>query len=244
MTFDLMTLAILAIIFVATVVRSTFGFGEALIAMPLLSLLLDIRVVTPLVAVISFTIAASVVLTDWRKVQFKSVRALVISGSLGLPIGILFFRTVPENIVKLVLAVLILSFSTYALFRPRLPHLSSDRTAPAFGFVSGVLTGAYNVGGPPLVIFGTLRQWPTEVFRATLQGTFLWMGGILLLLHTYYGSWTAEVGRYYVLSLPVVVVAVVIGGRLNRSFQLRSFVSYVYGFLIIVGVMLLVQSLS
>ena len=239
-----MTLAILAIIFVATVVRSTFGFGEALIAMPLLSLLLDIRIVTPLVAVISFTIAAGVVAVDWRNVHFKCVGALVISGSIGLPIGILFFRTVPENIVKLVLAVLILAFSTYALFRPRLPHLSSDRTAPIFGFVSGVLTGAYNVGGPPLVIFGTLRQWSTEVFRATLQGYFLWAGAVLLLLHTYYGSWTAEVGRYYVLSLPVLFVAVLIGRRLNRSFQFRSFVSYVYGFLIIVGLVLLTQSLS
>ena len=53
-----------AIVFLATLVRSTFGFGDALVAMPLLTLLIgDAKVATPIVAV------ASAVVAIWVSIQ-------------------------------------------------------------------------------------------------------------------------------------------------------------------------------
>jgi len=52
---------VLAVIFVATIVRSTFGFGEALVAVPLLALRIPVSVAAPLAVLVSITVAALVV---------------------------------------------------------------------------------------------------------------------------------------------------------------------------------------
>jgi len=44
------TVQVLAVLFVATLIRSAFGFGEALIAVPLLAFLMPVEVATPLAA--------------------------------------------------------------------------------------------------------------------------------------------------------------------------------------------------
>lgn len=59
-----------AVIFVATVIRSAFGFGEALIATPLLSLVISVEVVVPLAVLASITVAVVVVVAQHgRKVH-------------------------------------------------------------------------------------------------------------------------------------------------------------------------------
>jgi len=52
-----MTSAVVVILAMATLIRSAFGFGEALIAVPLLALLIPVEVVAPTAALISITAA-------------------------------------------------------------------------------------------------------------------------------------------------------------------------------------------
>jgi len=50
---DSLTVYVLAVLFVATLIRSTLGFGEALIAVPLLALRMSVAVATPLAVMVS-----------------------------------------------------------------------------------------------------------------------------------------------------------------------------------------------
>src|SRR5690606_32247596 len=75
---SLITFYILAIIFVATLVRSTFGFGESLIAVPLLILLIPIEIAVPLSVLISIFIAAFVVVQDRRQIHVRSAKWLIV----------------------------------------------------------------------------------------------------------------------------------------------------------------------
>jgi hypothetical protein len=65
------------------------------------------------------------------------------------------------------------------------------------------------------------------------------MGGYWLA-----GLWAPEVTRYYVMSLPLAVVAILLGRMMNRRLNARRFVLYVHVGLIVVGMTLLIQSLS
>lgn len=64
---DAATLQVLGVVFLATLIRSAFGFGEALVAVPLLALCIPLKVAAPLAVLVSITIAATVVAQDWRK---------------------------------------------------------------------------------------------------------------------------------------------------------------------------------
>src|ERR1700741_1616498 len=79
------------------------------------------------------------------------------------------------------------------------------------GFLAGVLGGAYGMNGPPLVVYGSLRGWSPQHFRATLQGYFLPASRAGLLGYWLAGLWTPAVNRFYLLSLPFVVVATFFG---------------------------------
>src|SRR5689334_12890615 len=92
------------VLFLATVIRSAFGFGEALVAVPLLALLMPVEVAAPVAVLVSITVAFIVVAQDWRKVHFRSVGGLVFSTLFGIPLGLLLLRTASEPVVKAILA--------------------------------------------------------------------------------------------------------------------------------------------
>ncbi len=191
------TIAVMAVIFLATTIRSTFGFGEALVAMPLLAFVIPVPVATPLVALLSITVAVVVIAEDWRQVHFRSAGWLVLSAVAGIPLGLLLLTSADERIVKVILASVILAFSTYCLCSPRQLELRTERLAwlLGFGFCSGVLGGAYNMNGPPLVVYGMMRRWSRERFRATLQGYFLPASLVGLCGYWAAGLWVSAVTR-------------------------------------------------
>src|SRR5205807_2407893 len=144
------TVLVLFVIFFATVIRSAFGFGEALIAVPLLALLIPVEEAVPLATLISITIAAIVLIQDWQKVHLRSATVLVLSTLFGIPLGLLLLTTVAETVVKAILAVSIIGFAWFCLAGRGKVELQNDKLAWLFGFVAGIFGGAYGMNGPPL----------------------------------------------------------------------------------------------
>jgi uncharacterized membrane protein YfcA len=232
------------IIFVSTLIRGIFGFGNALIAMPLLAMLIGIRTTTPLIALISSFMALIILARDWRKVQIKSARQLIISSLPGIPLGLLLLKGVHEDAVKIILAVIIIGFSIYDLVSPRLTISGRFRFAFISGFMAGILGGAYNTNGPPIVIYGTLRRWSPHNFRATLQGYFFPVSLLIIGGHGLAGLWTAEVFRLCIVSLPIVFVTILTGEKINRKIPRGKFDKYVHVLLIAIGGLLLFNTIS
>src|SRR6266568_623223 len=96
---------VLAVIFLATLIRSAFGFGEALVAVPLLALVMPVEVAAPLAVLVSITVAAIVVVQDWRHVHLRSAGWLVLSTLFGIPLGLWLLTAVAEHVVKAILAL-------------------------------------------------------------------------------------------------------------------------------------------
>jgi uncharacterized protein len=238
------TIQIILVLFVATLVRSALGFGEALIAVPLLALVMPIEVAAPTAVLVSITVAFVIVIQDWRRIHINSALWLVAPTFLGIPVGLFLLKTLPEPIVEAILGVIVMAFSVYSLASRRNHELKDDRLAGFFGFTAGVLGGAYGMNGPPLAIYGSMRRWSAEHFRATLQAYFLpaslagmagyWLGGL----------WTPAVNRFYLISLPAVLAAIFLGRAINRRLQSRRFIYYVHVALTLIGAILLVKAFS
>ncbi len=239
MVFLTLILLTLIILFISTLARSTFGFGDALIAMPLLSLVMGVHTAAPIVVLVSVTIAITIVGGEWYKIDIKAAWRLIIASVLGIPLGLLLLKTAPEGIMKGILGIVLILFGVYNLTKPILFTLNQPRWAYGFGFIAGILGGAYNANGPPIVIYGTLRRWSPTRFRATLQAFFMISGIFLLLGHALGGLWTAQVLQLYALSLPIVFIAIFLGGKLNQRISTHRFERFLYISLIILGILLL-----
>jgi hypothetical protein len=235
---------VLLVVFVATLIRSAFGFGEALISVPLLALRLRLEIAAPLAVLISITIALIVVAQDWRKIHVRSMGWLMAATVFGIPLGLLLLTSIHQQLTKAVLAMLIISFSVYSLVGGKPPALTGDRLPWLLGcgFVAGVMGGAYGMNGPPLAIYGSMRRWSAQHFRATLQGYFLPASVLGMAGYWRKGLWVPAVTHYYLLSLPVIFPAIWLGRWLNHRLRGDTFLKYVYAGLCVVGVILLAQA--
>jgi len=228
------------------VIRSAFGFGEALVAVPLLAFRIPLPVAAPLAVLVSITVAGIVVVQDWKKIHLRSASWLVFSSLLGIPLGLLLLTNSHQRGVKAVLALIIIAFSVYSLVGRAPLELKQDNRGWLLGcgFCAGILGGAYGMNGPPLVVYGTMRRWTAQHFRATLQGYFLpasliGMGGYWLA-----GLWTSNVTRYYLLSLPVTFLGVFLGRVINHRLHGGAFFRYLYVGLAGIGTLLLLQAIT
>src|SRR5215212_186991 len=93
-------LPVVGVVFLATLVRSAFGFGEALVAVPLLALVIPVRVAVPLAVLLSVTVAALILVQDWRHVHARSAWWLVVPTLFGIPVGLLVLTGVHPGAVK------------------------------------------------------------------------------------------------------------------------------------------------
>ena len=86
---ELIYVYILVISFLATLVRSTFGFGESLIAVPLFLLFMPLELAVPLSVLMSNLVALIVIIQDHEHVHFNSAKWLIIFAIIGIPLGLM-----------------------------------------------------------------------------------------------------------------------------------------------------------
>jgi uncharacterized membrane protein YfcA len=139
--------------------------------------------------------------------------------------------------------VVIIAFAAYSLIGDKPPELKADSVPWLLGcgLAAGVLGGAYGMNGPPLAIYGAMRRWSAQQFRATLQGYFLPASVIGVTGYWLKGLWVPAVTHYFLLSLPVVVPAILLGKQVNHRLRGETFLRYVYAGLAVIGVVLLTQ---
>jgi uncharacterized membrane protein YfcA len=207
---------VLAIVCFSMLIQSTFSFGGALVALPLLALVVDVKTATVLMTLLSCSIAAVVVARRWGDVDVKNAWRLIVSACVGIPLGILFLGRVDGSVLKIVLACTVIVFTVVSLFKLKTIRLIHANYAFIFGLISGIFGGAYNISGPPVVLYGSLVNWSSDRFRATVQSYALFTNVFAILGHYLAGNVTREVATYYACSLPILGVSVWLGSVVHR----------------------------
>jgi uncharacterized protein len=229
------------IIFLAVFVQSSVGFGLALVSMPLLVAFLGIRTAAPLVAVVALIAELAILLRYRHALNLRAFTRLTAAAILAIPIGVLALRHVDEIIVTAILGIILIVYGLYALFRPNFPELSHPAWAYGFGFVAGMLGGAYNTSGPPVIVYGNCRRWPPAEFKSNLQGFFVVFGLIVIGVHAVSGNFTSAVWDNFLLSLPGVALGLITGFALSSRINAELFRKIVLVLLILLGVFLILN---
>ncbi len=237
-----LVLLFIGVILLSMTVRATFGFGDALFNMPLLTLLFGLKVAAPLSAMLSSTITAAILATHWRNVDIKSAWRLIVASLLGIPIGLWMLKGIPEAVMLIFLALVLIGTALNRFLHPDKLHLKSNMWAFPFGFVAGVLGGAYNTNGPPIVVYGSMRRWDAATFRATIQGYTFPVGLTILAGHYSAGLWTRQVAMMYLTALPVVAAAFLIGNILHGRLQGNRFQVALHIMLMVMGFALILKA--
>lgn len=232
-------LLIILAIFVAVFTQSLAGFGVALIAMALLPPMIGMQASTPLVALIALTIEIFLLIRYRAALNLGAVWPIALASIFGIPLGVWALAKIGEDLLLTLLGLVITGYALYALMKFKLPELLSPLWAYGVGLVAGILGGAYNTSGPPVIIYGDCRRWPPAEFKSNLQGFFLVSSAFVAINHLVSGNITLDVWRYYLWTVPAMALGMLLGTSLDRFINPGTFRKIVLWLLVLMGLRLI-----
>lgn len=241
-------LLVVGIVFLGSLMRAVFGFGDSIVSMPLLALLpISLSTSIALIGLGGFTVAVLTVLSGWENVDRPVLKQLSIGTLVGIPVGLLLVKFAPNTVITYILGIFLIAYGIYSLAKnkigqskPRLGLNKPVRSLP-FGFAAGMFGSAYNMNGVPIVVYGTMREWKPEVFRETLQAHFLISSSLIIIGQFMGGFWSKELLILYGFSLPAIGIAILLGKFIYGRIPTYKFERYVFILVILLGIMLLIN---
>jgi uncharacterized membrane protein YfcA len=230
-------LLLVGAVFFGVFVQAVSGFGLGLVAMPILSTTVGLDIARPLMALVAVVIQTSMMIKTRKALSFRAIGTMSVLGFLGIPVGTYLTEVgwLREEVLLTGLALLTIGYALYALFSPQLPELKTDRAMGPFAFASGILTGAYNVGGPPIIIYADARRWTADQMRSNVQGFFMFKGVVLIVTHALSGNYTPDVWTGFAWTVPAMAAGLVLGFSLYGKIDDKRFRQIVLWLLVGVG---------
>lgn len=239
-------LLVMGAVFLGSLMRSTFGFGDAVVSMPLLALLpIPYPVAVAIVGLVGFTVALFFAFSGWKDKDPVVLKKMSFATVAGIPFGLLLIRFASQRWISLFLGILLMAYALYFLFGPKSQQahiqkkFQNNNYSLPFGFASGMLGSAYNMNGTPIVLYATMRNWEPKAFKGNVQSHFLVSSSFILFSHFLSGFWTNEVGVYYLFSIPAVLLAIFLGNVIYGKIETEKFKKYVFYFIFVLGILTL-----
>lgn len=174
---------------------------------------------------------------DWRRLW-----PFMIGAVAGVPIGVSFLTWADPKSVRIVVGVILIAYSLYALFRPQLKIATVVPPAAdmAVGFVNGLLGGLTGLAGIIITIWCNLRGLPKDVQRATFQPVAVVVFVMAALMLGARGSLTVETAKLFALGLPFLFAGTWLGLKLFGRIDEGTFRKIVLALLFVSGAALLI----
>lgn len=229
------------VVAVAALISALTGFGYALLATPLLILLLPPQVVVPVVLISSVLLTGLLGYEARAEMVWGRIGRWLVGALPGLFVGGYVLWVVEADDMRLAIGGITLLGALATWWKPVRPWGRERPLAVLAGFFSGIMAGASGMSGPPVVLFGLNQNWDHRQLRATLIGYFIivHLGAILVLQE--YGmvdGRTLELGARL---LPGVFLGYVVGMKWRRRVDQRLFRNIALGLLCTMGMILISQ---
>ncbi len=230
------------VIFLGVLTQSLTGFGSGLVTMAFLPALLGIQAASPLVALVNIVVEIALLVRFRHAVQVRTIWPMVAASLVLIPLGVWAVGSLDEDLVLAVLGLVMVAFSGWALLGIRLPRLRHPAWGVIAGGLGGVLGGAYNTSGPPVILYGNCRGWPPAEFKANLSGYFIINSVFIVANHAWSGNFRPGVLWAFAISLPAIGLGMLAGFWLDRWINPAVFRKVVLVLLLIMGMRFILWS--
>ena len=234
------------VIMVAQMVYVVFGFGSGLIAVGTLALVFpEIRDVVVVLLLVVLPAELGVAISSWRSIRWREAGGLLAGVVPGVILGSYVLSAGSPTLVLTVLGVFLLVVSLVFLLlrdgaRVRWPRW----IVPPTGLLSGLLTGLFGTGGPPLIVYYHLAGLDKSGFRGNLMAVFVAMTLLRVVNYSAQGLITTERLWSGLAILPASLLGAWLGQRIHVQIPEPVFRKLVSGLLGVIGALLLVRNLG
>ena len=199
------------VIFLASTVKATVGFGFALVSTPLLLPILDLTTIVPII--MPLVLINDYIIAFENKKYLKPDKILPIAGSaiLGIPLGIIILSNLDMYVLKIIISIIILIAALF-LFTGKTINIKREKLTSMFaGFFSGILVSTSGLSGPPITIFLINQKWEKLDFRNNLALYFSIIDTVTVISLFISGFITQETLIANLYLIPSVLIGYLIG---------------------------------
>lgn len=230
----------------AEIIYVVFGFGAGLIVVGTLALVLpNIQDVVVLLLLVNLPAELLVVTRSRNNIRWPGVLRICIGLAVGVPLGAWALTQWEPLFLLTLLGIFLVLVSSAFLLVPNKTRVNWPTwTTPPVGLVSGILSGLFGTGGPPLILYYQLAGVAKATFRGNLMAIFLIVGIARIPVYAVAGLMTAPRLLSCLVILPAVLVGALIGHRVHLTMDEATFRRGVSIALLVIGVILLLRHLS
>jgi len=196
---------VFAVMAVAATVNASAGFGQGLVAAPLLRLLHPDLLPGPIV-IAGVVIALSVVIRDGRMSDVPQVAPALAGRVVGIGIAVGLLATLSERGLSIAVGVIVLTFALLRIIDVKIPW--RRRSLVGAGVASGVGGAIASLGGAPMALL-YVEHAEARNFRGPISVYTLIGSSFTLLVLALVGQVDVESWKLGASLLPPIVVGVV-----------------------------------
>lgn len=212
---DLTTLCMSGvIILIAAIIRGFSGFGFALVAVPLLSMIMPPLSFVPVIFGMQILAVLPGLRQTLQDVQWKQIIPLVPGGFLGTWGGLQILYRVNPEIIGLIIALTVVFVAIFLLKGFRLNRQFTKFEIASVGMLSGLLNGSAGLPGPPVIIAQLVAPNTEKMVRSNLIVffTILALFGIVAIIAG--GNLYATHLYLIATSAPFLIIGTLLGAKL------------------------------
>ena len=221
-------------------VQGLSGFAFGLVATSFWAWMMAPQQVVPLVVMGSLLGQFVSIISVRRHIELRRVSPFIAGGLIGVPLGVAVLRGLDASAFRSFVGLGLVVFCSLMLRASHLPKIEAKRPMDvAVGFASGTLAGACGIGGPPMTLWCSMRNWDSTTQRATFQSFFIFMQLQVLGIYIWQGLIDRTLLSTFAALAPVIMGGSWLGSRVARRYTHHQFQRVIFLLLLASGVMLL-----
>ena len=201
------------LIFLAAIVRGFAGFGFSLLSITAASLFMPARDIVPTIFMLEVAASLNMIPSIWREIDWRGLRWLLLGYVVGLGPGIYALVYAPAAPLQIALGIFVVVTGIMMLRGFQLKKTPSAGATVGTGVASGLLNGAFGIGGPPVVLFYFSTPAAVAVGRASIIAFFLSTDTLGLIGQAYSGIITLQSFVQFLAWLPALLLGVFVGAK-------------------------------
>lgn len=220
--------------------KSGFAGGAGVVAVPLLSLVIPVQQAVALMLPLLLIMDARTVGLYRKSVNLSDIKSISLAALCGIALAGTLMQTLSAVSLQIILAVFCILFAFWHNIIPLIGKLPG--AAYVWGCVSGISSTLLHAGGPPINIYFIAKQIPKAQWLAQAAVFFAFMNVIKLVPYTLSGLWSQSSLLYDLLLLPVALLGVQAGYKIQKHLSEKQFMTVCRVLLACSGLGLLIKS--
>lgn len=205
---------LVAVTFVAGMVRGFAGFALSALVMSISVLILPPVALIPVCWTLEATASAIMVRGGWADADRRIAFGLVFGCALGTPIGLALTTSLPVQGSTFLALATIITLATLQLAKVRMPFLATRPGLYGSGVMAGVATGIASIGGMVVALYVLSQDRTPRNMRATLVLFLVTSSAFGLMWLLIYGLMSTQALLRGLSLAPPVALGVLVGQRM------------------------------